>query len=305
METDKASSLPADLLRELADIGPRWAEDVSSHVRQMARAFGPLLAAAPKVSRIERDQAYGPHPRHRLDVYHPDIGAPMRGPALVFVHGGAFVQGDRNSTDEIYANVMHRFARSGIVGINVEYRLAPEATFPGASEDVAAAIAWTRANAERLGVDADRIVLMGHSAGAAHAASYAYDRRLHPAEGPGLAGLIVVSGRVRADTAPDNPNAAKVETYYGSSDPAILDAASAVSHVDAGSPPTFIAYAEYENPLLDVYCLELAYRLAAAKRRAPPVVRLAGHNHTSIIAHINTSEDRLAQAILAFIAGLK
>jgi hypothetical protein len=64
---------------------------------------------------------------------------------------------------------------------------------------------------------------------------------------------------------------------------------------------TLIAYAEYENPLLDVYALELAHRLAVAKRQAPPLLRLAGHNHTSPIAHINT--DQLGAAIRAFIHG--
>jgi hypothetical protein len=141
---------------------------------------------------------------------------------------------------------------------------------------------------------------MGHSAGAAHAGSYAYDRRWQPAEGPGIAGLVVISGRVRADNRLDNPNARKVEAYYGAD--ADFEDVSPVAHVTASSVPTLIAWAEYENPLLDVYCAELAYRLAAAKRRSPPVVWLPGHNHTSAIAHIGTAEETLARAILAFIA---
>ncbi len=47
---------------------------------------------------------------------------------------------------------------------------------------------------------------------------------------------------------------------------------SPVSHVDSQSPPTFIACSEFENPLIDVYCFELAYRLGAAKGHAPPFV---------------------------------
>jgi acetyl esterase/lipase len=181
------------------------------------------------------------------------------------------------------------------------YRLAPEAKFPDSAQDVGAVVRWAREAASELGLDRGRLFLMGHSAGAAHAGSYAYDRSIHPPEGPGLAGLIVVSGRVRADNRPDNPNARKVEAYYGT-DPARLEASSPVDHVDARSVPTLVAWAEYENPLIDVYCAELVHRLAAAKRRSPPVVWLAGHNHTSAIGHFGTEEETLGHAILDFIA---
>ena len=66
-----------------------------------------------------------------------------------------------------------------------------------------------------------------------------------------------------------------------------------------------MAFAEYENPLIDVYCLELAYRVALAARRAPRVLRLDGHNHTSMIAHINTADDRLGQAMREFIGNIR
>ena len=92
----------------------------------------------------------------------------------------------------------------------------------------------------------------------------------------------------------------KVEAYYGA-DPAVHADASAVAHVSAQSVPTMIGLGEYENPLLDVHCAELFHRLAAAKRRAPRLVWLAGHNHTSVIAHFNTAEERLGREILDFI----
>jgi hypothetical protein len=60
--------------------------------------------------------------------------------------------------------------------------------------------------------------------------------------------------------------------------------------------------AEFENPLIDVYCLELAHRLAAVKGHAPPVMWLPGHNHTSIIGHFNTAEDQLGASIRQFMA---
>ncbi|MCL4799035.1 MAG: alpha/beta hydrolase [Burkholderiales bacterium] len=283
----------------MAEVGPRWREDVPGHVRLMVDAFTPLLAGAPKDGvEVTRDIAYAAHPRQELDVFRPSRGHAM--PVVVFVHGGAFVDGHRNRTAEVYSNVLYYFARHGVVGVNIEYRLAPEHRYPSGSEDVGLAVEWVRGHIGKHGGDPGKIFLVGHSAGAAHAGSYAYDRRLQPAGGPGVAGLVVLSGRVRAETLPENPNARKVEAYYGA-DPAVLDDCSAVSHVSADSVPTMIAIAEYENPLLDVHCAELYHRLAAAKRRAPRMVWLAGHNHTSVIAHFNTAEDRLGREILDFI----
>ena len=72
-------------------------------------------------------------------------------------------------------------------------------------------------------------------------------------------------------------------------------------HINRDSVATFVAWAEFENPLIDVYCAELVFRLAEAKRKAPPMMWLPGHNHSSAIAHIGTSEDRLGKAIVSFI----
>lgn len=295
MAVNQAPQIPAELWDLMARIGPVWGRDVPRHVRQMIDAFTPLLASSPKegVERT-RDVAYGPHPRQVLDVYRPS--GSRRAPTVMFVHGGAFVDGEKDRSPEIYANVLYYLARHGIVGLNLEYRLAPEFRYPAGAEDVALAARWAAEHAAQMGGDARRLFLFGHSAGAAHAASYAYGSP----EGASLAGLIVVSGRVRAETLPENPNARKVEAYYGN-DAATLEETSPVNHVRAESPPTMIAVAEYENPLIDVHCAELFHRFAAAQRRAPRFVWLARQNHTSIIAHLNTAEDRLGREILEFV----
>ena len=94
--------------------------------------------------------------------------------------------------------------------------------------------------------------------------------------------------------------AKKVEQYYGT-DTSRFEAYSPVYHVNKYSVATFIAWSEFENPLIDVYCAELSFRLAHAKRKAPPTMWLPGHNHISAIAHIGTSDDRLGKAIVDFI----
>ena len=294
-----APAIPPSLRRQMAELGSKWGQDIPGHVRAMMAAFSALLADSPKEGvEVVRDVAYGSDPRQQLDLFR--AGARGTLPVVIFVHGGAFVDGHRNRTPEVYSNVLYYFARHGVVGVNMEYRLAPEHRYPSGSQDVALAVQWVRQNIERHGGDPGRIFLIGHSAGAAHAGSYAYDRRLQPASGAGIAGLVVLSGRVRAEMRPENPNARKVEAYYGA-DPAVHADCSAVSHVSADSVPTMIGIGEYENPLLDVHCAELYSRLAAAKGRAPRLVWLAGHNHSSVIAHFNTAEERLGREILEFI----
>ncbi len=297
----KFPEIPDDLRAMMAEIGPRWGTNPAGHVKLMIDRFSEVLKRSPKTGvNVQRGIPYGPHPRQMFDLFIPDRLEADRS-ALVFVHGGAFLDGHPNRSDEIYSNVLQYFARHGIVGINMGYRLAGDAKYPAATDDVASVIKWTREHAGEIGIDASRIFLMAHSAGAAHAGSYAYDKRLQPSGGPGIAGFIVVSGRVRAETLPENPNAHKVADYYDTTDAAMLDDFSSVNHVGPESVPTFVAWAEYENPLIDLHCTELVYRLAAAKRRSPPVFWLRGHNHTSAIGHINTAEDDLGRALLDFI----
>jgi acetyl esterase/lipase len=285
----------------MSEIGPRWSVNRSQNIETMIDRFSDVLRSVPRDDvKVIRSVSYGPHPRQELDVYGSNPSEKRRD-AVLFVHGGAFMDGHRNRTDMVYSNVPVFFARHGIVGINVGYRLGNDAGYPGATDDVASALRWTKDHAEDLGIDPSRVFLMGHSAGAAHTGSYAYDRRRHPPEGPGIAGHIVLSGRVRAETLPENPNGEKVAKYYGTSDAAELHDLSPVAHIDAGSVATLVAWGEYENPLIDLHCAELVSRLSQAKRRSPPTVWLRGHNHTSTMAHIGTADQLLGDAMLDFV----
>lgn len=301
--TTTAPEIPDSLRKLMAEVGPVWGSAITRHSKLMVDGFSEILATAPKQGSVTRDIAYGPHPRHLLDVYVPRVATVAAGaPVVVFAHGGAFVNGSKDRSSEVYANVCWYLARHGVIGINMEYRLAPEFKYPCATEDVAAAVAWTRKHVHEFGGDAERIFLMGHSAGSAHMGCYAYDKSFHPPEGSGIRGFITVSGRVRIETLPDNPNAPKVIAYFGD-DAAKMERGSVVSHVAPDSVPTLIALAQYENPLLDIHGAELFHRIAFVKRRAPRIVWLPGHNHNSAISHLNTADERLGREILAFIQG--
>ena len=151
------------------------------------------------------------------------------------------------------------------------------------------------------GGDPGRIFLIGHSAGATHVAAYAWDPNVPVRADPAVKGLVLISGRLRADARPDNPNAAGVRAYFGD-DESRYEARSPVTYAAASRLPVFLAIAEYENPLLDVYGAETLHRIAVARGHAPRFLRLPRHNHISIVAHINTEEDTLGREMRDFFA---
>ena len=124
-------AIPADLWALMATVGPRWGENVPMHVQLMIDRFSQVLRAGPEHSLpVRYDITYGAHERQMLDVYLPAPRASAK-PAVVFVHGGAFLDGNRNRSDQIYSNVLKYFACNGLVGVNVGYRLGRDAPYPG------------------------------------------------------------------------------------------------------------------------------------------------------------------------------
>ncbi|WP_428670912.1 alpha/beta hydrolase [Reyranella sp.] len=83
-------------------------------------------------------------------------------PALVFAHGGGWVFGNLDSHDVLCAQLA---IEAGIVVFAIDYRLAPEAPFPGAFDDVVAALKWVGDNGRQIGIDSSRLAIGGDSAG--------------------------------------------------------------------------------------------------------------------------------------------
>lgn len=119
--------------------------------------------ALPPGVTVQRDLAYGPAPEHRLDVYR-SAAAPS-GPVLFMVHGGGWRHGDKTSARAVANKVLHWCAKGWIV-VSTNYRLLPKAVPLEQADDVARALAFVAQNAARWGARADRLVIMGHSAGA-------------------------------------------------------------------------------------------------------------------------------------------
>jgi acetyl esterase len=96
----------------------------------------------------------------KLDSYIPKGPGPY--PAIVWVHGGGFVSGDKKQYPPFIMNPIYD---AGFAMISVNYRLAPKDPFPAATDDVEAGVHYIKQHAKEFKVDPDRLFLMGESAG--------------------------------------------------------------------------------------------------------------------------------------------
>jgi acetyl esterase/lipase len=296
----QVANMPKDVQDRLAEVGPVWGKDIFGNIEKTLEVYTPILRDAPKTGvRVTSSLSYGPDDRQKLDLYQPQEKSGV--PIVVFLHGGAYVSGERNINVEVYANVATYFARQGMLGVNATYRLAPTAHWPAAAEDVGALVQWLKINGPTYGGDVQRIYLIGHSAGATHVATYAYIRALQPIEGPGLAGIVLMSGRYHVDPKPDDPSLKRVQAYFGS-DTAQYAARSPINHIkNAAALPTFIVIAEYDSPDLDVQGALLFAALCERDRACPRFTRMEQHNHLSMVYQFNTADDALGREIIEFI----
>ncbi len=139
-----------------------------------------------------REIAYGADPKQRIDLVVP--AAATRAPLLLFIHGGAWMIGDKRSGVSVKAA---HITGKGWAFASANYRLVPQATVESQAADIAAAIARLRADAAANGLDPERIVLMGHSAGAHLAALVGTDPRYLRAAGVPMSavkGVILLDG---------------------------------------------------------------------------------------------------------------
>ena len=121
-------------------------------------------AQVPSGVKIIRNLSYMPaeaekDPLRELDLFLPRLKYGKSMPVIVWIHGGGWIEGDKNDSPAL------ELARQGFATASINYRLAPEATFPAQIRDCKRAIAWIRKHGPEYGIDPDRIGVWGLSSG--------------------------------------------------------------------------------------------------------------------------------------------
>lgn len=271
-------------------MGRSLGRETMDQVQTLYRAEQDLLALTWRASAV--DVEYGPDPRHKLDIYSPQDGSGIA-PIMLWVHGGGHVRGDKSSPDNPYeANVGRFAAKSGYLGVCMNYRLAPEFRWPAGGEDVGRAIGWLRQNAARYGGDPDRILLMGTSAGAMNCATYL---QLNP-DTTDVLGLVLLSGNYGYVPFTDRTRS----LLYFSEDPVEQAAQVPRATMEQTNVPLFVTCAQYDPERFQQEFAELLRHRLAQHGIFPHAYVLPGHNHYSQPFHIGCSDTRLTDEILAF-----
>lgn len=122
------------------------------------------------------DLQYAESPRQQLDVYVPHQPR-ADGAVILFVHGGSWQHGNKQD----YRFLAQSLAQSGFFVACMNYRLAPEHVYPDFVEDTILATNWLldRSQSAEYGYNADKLILMGHSAGAFNTSAALYHPDLH------------------------------------------------------------------------------------------------------------------------------
>ena len=288
----EGSPMPEEIAWKLLELGR------VIDLPKTAQLYEPLQEKEPyRGVKIERDVRYGAADRNLLDVFTPETASPSR-PVLIFVHGGGFVAGNkRTSGSPFYDNIMLWAVKNGFVGVNVTYRLAPQAVWPAGAEDLAAAVQWVADKINERGGDPARIHLMGHSAGAVHVANYVSHPQFHKMKGGGLAGAILLSGIYDLTATP----LADPERAYFGADPAGYAEQSSLQGLLATKTPLMMVATELDPPRFVQQFELLKEAVCKGARGCAHAIMLPQHSHVSEVYSINTADTRLTDEILDFV----
>jgi triacylglycerol lipase len=266
-------------------------------VQRTAALYAPLQPKEPYPGvTVARDLVYGPYPRNVLDVFQGADAAGTQKPVVVFIHGGGFTMGSKHAPGSpFFDNIGVWAAAHGLVGVTIDYRLAPDSQFPSGVEDLTALVSWLQAHVSDYGGNPGRIYLWGHSAGAAHVGDYLAHAVRTAVPAP-IAGAILTSGFY------DLGNTVSVwKAYYGE-DVATYADRSSLPWLPQTHVPLLVTDAELDPDSFRAQTDELRASLAKMGK-APHDVDVPGASHVSETDAVGSGDESLSAPVLDFIRG--
>jgi arylformamidase len=265
----------------LKEKASQLSEDCRSEIREMVgKRGGEGKSSRAAIGAVE--MPYGEDALQKLDFWRGNNGS---APLVIFVHGGGWKRGDKgNATGQFKAS---HYLGQGYAFASINYRLVPEATVEQQAADVAASVAFFRNNAQKLGIDPKRIVLMGHSAGAHLSALVGTDPQYLRKAGldmSALAGVIPLDGAAYDVPSQMNDGARFMGDTYAQAfgtDPARQQALSPYWNAASPNAPSFlILHVERDDGARQ------SAGLAAALRKNGVSVKLQGFEGKGLRGHM-------------------
>jgi acetyl esterase/lipase len=230
--------------------------------------------------------------KHKLDLYLPK--GKLDFPVVMFVHGGAWVFGDKDFFGAHEA-IGRMFARHGVGAAVISYRLSPGVKHPEHVKDVARAFAWLHGNIKTYGGRPDELFVCGHSAGGHLAALLGTDETYLKAEGLKLSDIKGVMPMSGVYLIPDK----WLNEVFGT-DPDLRKTASPLKDVHPGCPPFCIIYGDDDFPTCNVlsekFCQALKDKDVSAESH-----EMKNRTHISIITGTAKDDDPCASLLLDFV----
>jgi acetyl esterase/lipase len=250
-------------------------------------------------AKVSSTVIYGDHARQQVDVFTPD-DAVGDAPLVVFVHGGGWSFGSHKA---VQAKPDH-FKQAGYVFASAGYRVLPDAPVESQAADLGAALKALRGQAEAGGFDPDRIVLMGHSAGAHLAALVASDPTYAGDAFGAIRGVVLLDGAgydvVTAVASPTIELPTLYKDVFGT-DPARQKALSPITHVGGKDAPHWLALYVAQRPGSKAQSEALAGALAKAGKDARAVA-ITGTDHGGMNRDLGTEAGKAqTEAVDAFL----
>jgi acetyl esterase/lipase len=238
----------------------------------------------------------------KMDIYFPESGGPW--PALVYVHGGSWMQGDKSEA----VMLARGMSMQGYLVVSLNYRLYPAGKFPNMIEDVKCGIRSLRAHASEYNLDPNRIAAIGPSAGG-HLVSLLGTS--DQSAGWDVGEYLDQSSRVQAviamapvtDLTRNFPNAdIEAMRHVGFGEDNIVQA-SPITHVTADDPPFLLIHGDQDTFVPSEQSQLIYDRLVQMNVPAQLIiVKNAGHSFVAPDGSATPTVAEINQIILDFLA---